>query len=1330
MSGNQFKIQPLDLYQVTDATGSADALRITTADGTAAGTVASSTTSTYMSGNQFKIQPLDLYQITDATGSADVLRITTASGTATGTLPSSTTSMFSSANEFKVVPLSSHVVRNNDDTQDVLRIDTLAKNAETVTLSHGGTYVLNVDGPNGLKLKDDKIEIRPGATMDVLGSGGGMSIIRVDNTPGAGSEVLTLAAHTVDFVGSDAVTVRNKDGTLPVLTLDASFKQQERFQIVSSIFVHNGGQSLITSIGIDAKWTFSISSQAVTATAGVAVSQGSSTGVLATTLSGTSNVQVVVTAAAEVTFDASAPLTVDGVLLTGNPISVAVTSSNVATVIHDGGIDALSLGDRVVVTGSHGQTNGEHVIASVIDGTRFTFALTTTSASYSGGVLKRGATLSVDRAIGTRLQDDKIELRPESWHAVTDSSGGDVSRMRTDTGIASGTIASPSSSTFLSGNQIKTVLLDKLTIRNKDDTSDILVVDTSSQDNEIVSIDAEDILVAPTGHFQISDRTRTGAVLRAQSSAAPLTLVVASVSIAGGTTATVSHQDTGGQAKVLLGDKIIFSNLASITSLNEVVWTVTGTPTPTTFTIATTESGRVSPADGTYAGKYNGEIATATVMYNLDIASVIVTSSNAIATVTHAEASSPLLTPLSLSATKVDVSGGNLATVTHAASPAGSSTSPVRAGDSVTLSGIVTKRSTIRSVAVTSNVATATHTGGLSSLSTSDRVTISGNDASTDGTYQVVSVGALGTMTFTFSLSVSDGVFAGGTAEITTNSILNNIWTVTGVPGATSFTFATTELTRNSPPNGVYVLPAGVVSVRRALTITSIVVDGQAGGPGGVVATVTHSDDTSVRMLAGQVVEISGYTAGGKVWANRRWTVLGQPTSTTLRFAPSEDGRDLPDDGTYTPSVSAIIETYVTSSEPRVQAGSSVTLAGMAESSLNKAWTVVGRPTSTEFKISITELGRTKPSETTHLPTSAPASGSIAVTTTRIVTTTAATVAVDASTLVSGEYLDLVSTRSTSFLDRDGERDVVRVDTSSKGAERVSLSGRFQDIGDEDTVLNRMLGGRTTIGQSNSVFRPNVLEIDDDHGFVVTDDHVVVTPMVEFRVTDDGGMRDVLSLSTTTYSTIGMTSDNIVGGCANAAYTTPETCTTQGIWTADVCSNPAYTSSAACTNQGTWSTSCSPVNNNGRETSQAACEAVAATWTPGSCKINGVPTLSGGRETSQAACVAAASSWTGGDKTFTRGDTWTNANADKRGYVYETTTRGSLKYVSTRGTPLSNNEVVITEDGDSLTTSGTSSPSNTVTGVVSTPDGFTFDAKAAKDTWVEIKNTFSTSGHP
>ena len=103
--------------------------------------------------------------------------------------------MFSSANEFKVVPLSSHVVRNNDDTQDVLRIDTLAKNAETVTLSHGGTYVLNVDGPNGLKLKDDKIEIRPGATMDVLGSGGGMSIIRVDNTPGAGSEVLTVIFH-------------------------------------------------------------------------------------------------------------------------------------------------------------------------------------------------------------------------------------------------------------------------------------------------------------------------------------------------------------------------------------------------------------------------------------------------------------------------------------------------------------------------------------------------------------------------------------------------------------------------------------------------------------------------------------------------------------------------------------------------------------------------------------------------------------------------------------------------------------------------------------------------------------------------------------------------------------------------------------------------------------------------------------------------------------------------------------------------------------------------------------------------------------------------------
>ena len=151
-----------------------------------------------MSGNQFKTQPLNLYQVTDATGNADAFRISTADGTAAGTIASSTTSIFSSANELKTVPTSFLVVRNKDDTQDVLKINTASKGAEVITLSHGGAYVLNVDATNGLKLQDDKIEVKPSDTFDIKGIGGSPSVLKIDNTPGSGSEILTLKAHTVN----------------------------------------------------------------------------------------------------------------------------------------------------------------------------------------------------------------------------------------------------------------------------------------------------------------------------------------------------------------------------------------------------------------------------------------------------------------------------------------------------------------------------------------------------------------------------------------------------------------------------------------------------------------------------------------------------------------------------------------------------------------------------------------------------------------------------------------------------------------------------------------------------------------------------------------------------------------------------------------------------------------------------------------------------------------------------------------------------------------------------------------------------------------------------
>lgn len=105
VSGNQVRVQTIDSLVIADAAGTGEALRVTTSSGIASGTAASAATSTYMSGNQFKIQPLDLFQVTDRTGSADAFRVTTANGVAAGTVASADTSTYMSGNQFKIQPL-------------------------------------------------------------------------------------------------------------------------------------------------------------------------------------------------------------------------------------------------------------------------------------------------------------------------------------------------------------------------------------------------------------------------------------------------------------------------------------------------------------------------------------------------------------------------------------------------------------------------------------------------------------------------------------------------------------------------------------------------------------------------------------------------------------------------------------------------------------------------------------------------------------------------------------------------------------------------------------------------------------------------------------------------------------------------------------------------------------------------------------------------------------------------------------------------------------------------------------------------------------------------
>ena len=543
-------------------------------------------------------------------------------------------------------------------------MNTVNKDAEVLTISHGGNYVVNINAADGLQFQDDKIEIKPVDTFDILGKSGGgsYSIVHLDNTPGVGSEVLTVKANTINVAGSAKVVLRNKDHTLPLVTLDTTSKQSERIDATTNLYLYNNGQSIVTSIAI---------------------------------------------------------------------------ASNVATCVHDGQIAALTTGDRIRITDNNGQTNGERIVGTVLSSTSFTFALVTADATFSGGLMTYAATLSIDPAIGTKLYDDKVEVIPYNYYAITDAVG-DLVRHQTTTGTASGTIAATTSSTFMSTNQFKTVQLDTWVHRNKDDTLDIVTLDTSIQDREAIAYNVKTMAVNPTTSFNVFDRTGVGHGAMIQASSNALTFEIEFIEVTGMSTATVRHTSTS-QPRLRAGDAVTIVGM-SLASFN-LVWTITGTPTPTEFTFSVVEASRVPPQSGNYPGTYAGTVATATATLPVSISTIVVEGANALATVNHAENYLNLLTPLHLTVSQVVVSGGNTGTVTHLAAPEGAtSTSLVRPGDLVTLSGFETARSSIESISINSNVATVTHNGGLAGLSTADKITVAGNDGSTNGVHDVASV--------------------------------------------------------------------------------------------------------------------------------------------------------------------------------------------------------------------------------------------------------------------------------------------------------------------------------------------------------------------------------------------------------------------------------------------------------------------------------------------------------------------------------------------------------------------------------------------------------------
>ena len=93
-------------------------------------------------------------------------------------------------------------------------------------------------------------------------------------------------------------------------------------------------------------------------------------------------------------------------------------------------------------------------------------------------------------------------------------------------------------------------------------------------------------------------------------------------------------------------------------------------------------------------------------------------------------------------------------------------------------------------------------------------------------------------------------------------------------------------------------IPQGTLINMPTISISQIVTDSLS------VATVTHADTTTIKLAAGDTVEITSFV--NNAWANGIWTVIGSPTRTTFQFSAVEGGRISPGvSSTYTEAGSA-----------------------------------------------------------------------------------------------------------------------------------------------------------------------------------------------------------------------------------------------------------------------------------------------------------------------------------------------------------------------------------------------------------------------------------------
>ena len=333
---------------------------------------------------------------------------------------------------------------------------------------------------------------------------------------------------------------------------------------------------------------------------------------------------------------------------------------------------------------------------------------------------------------------------------------------------------------------------------------------------------------------------------------------------------------------------------------------------------------------------------------------------------------------------------------------------------------------------------------------------------------------------------------------------LNQDWTVVGVNSDSAFTFAKSE---NSISSTGVKTEAGIATAKFVLTISQITISGNAGGPDDTVATVTTTDTT--RLVKDSKITISGLTDVGATQLNRVWTVISADNAaSTFTFSPSEGYLlTVPDDGTY--NTGTIRGTVVIHEvQPRLLPGAKVTFDGFDSHALanidDKTFTIVNSPTSTSFEINPTEFGRIQ------LPIGEHSVSGGTVKTRVSDTNSNGNAVIDSSIYMSGADMKFVPRRTFKVMNNHDSQDIFSINTLTSDMESISFSARDHVFGAASS-RNIFDGEITRIKQSDSVFRKSVVTINDEKGIVITDDKSTITPMTYHRVTNDGGLHEMLS---------------------------------------------------------------------------------------------------------------------------------------------------------------------------------------------------------------------------